>query len=599
MFKTLKELFELLSSDQRKRFYRLQVLVVLMAFLELVGIASIGPFMALVADMDLIHTNAILQQVYRFTGLDDPMDFLFCVGIGVLVMLAIASAVSIITTWRLSMFSFSVGVQIADRLYRHYLRQNWLFHSAGSIAQLTKQIATECQRVTPQVINPVMQMIARLMLTVFIAGAIIIYDPQVALIGLAIFGGCYALIYRTVRRRLVGFGRQISQTNTERFRLMNEGFGGIKDILITGREQNFIQQFTTTGQTLAKAQGSIRAMSQIPRYFIGLLAFGALIGLVLILLKIHHGALNQVLPVLSVYTLAGLKLLPALQQIYMGIAQIKGNIASFEAIKPDLIASYDEPSPKEAASEKTPNPLSGDIHLDDISFGYPGKDGVALENISLSIPRNTTVGIVGPSGAGKSTAIDLILGLIDPDKGSLNIGNTPITPDNKHLWQMQLGFVPQSIFLSEGSITENIAFGLTPEQINLDKVKRAATLAHLNELIDSLPNGLDTKVGERGVQLSGGQRQRVGIARALYDDANVLVFDEATSALDGITENAIMTAIHELTGKKTIILIAHRLKTVEQCDQIYLLDKGTIIDQGSYPELLHKNPMFRKMAEHA
>src|SRR5690625_305654 len=511
MFKTLKELFELLSSDQRKRFYRLQVLVVLMAFLELVGIASIGPFMALVADMDLIHTNAILQQVYRFTGLDDPMDFLFFVGIGVLVMLAIASAVSIITTWRLSMFSFSVGVQIADRLYRHYLRQNWLFHSAGSSAQLTKQIATECQRVTQQVINPVMQMIARLTLTLFISGAIILYDPTVALIGLAIFGGSYALIYRTVRRRLVRFGRQISHTNTERFRLMNEGFGGIKDILITGREQNFIQQFTETGHTLAKAQGSIRAMSQIPRYFIGLLAFGALISLVLILLKVHQGALSQVLPILAVYALAGFKLLPALQQIYTGIAQIRGNLASYEAIKPDLIASLDS----ESAAQQPPTPhppLQGDIELRDISFGYPGKQGVALEDINMTIPRNTTVGIVGASGAGKSTVIDLILGLIDPDEGALVVGGTPITENNKRQWQRQIGFVPQSIFLSEGSLTENIAFGLTAEQVDLEKVKRAAHLAHLDELIETLPKGLNTKVGERGVQLSGGQRQRVGIA---------------------------------------------------------------------------------------
>src|SRR5699024_8835544 len=381
--------------------------------------------------------------------------------------------------------------------------------------------------------------------------------------------------------------------------LMNEGFGGIKDILLTGREQNFIQQFNTTGQTLANAQGSIRAMSQIPRYFIGLLAFGALIALVLILLKIHQGALDQVLPILSVYALAGLKLLPALPQIYMGIAKIKANIASFEGIKPDLIASIADESRKKTPSEKTPITPKGDIHLCDISFGYPGKHGVALENISLSIPRNTTVGIVGASGAGKSTAIDLILGLIDPDEGSLTIGDTPVTADNKRQWQMQIGFVPQSIFLSEGSLTENIAFGLTPEQIDLDKVKRAATLAHLDELIDSLPKGLNTHVGERGVQLSGGQRQRVGIARALYDDASVLVFDEATSALDGITENAIMTAIHELTGQKTIILIAHRLKTVEQCDQIYMLDKGRIIDQGTYSDLLNKNPMFKRMAEHA
>ena len=212
---------------------------------------------------------------------------------------------------------------------------------------------------------------------------------------------------------------------------------------------------------------------------------------------------------------------------------------------------------------------------------------------------NATVGFVGESGSGKSTTIDLLLGLIKPDKGQLLIDQTVIDSHNISAWQQHIGFVPQSIFLSEGSIAENIAFGLSAEDINLEKVTKAVRLAHLDALVDSLPLGLDTKVGERGVQLSGGQRQRIGIARALYNDADILVFDEATSALDGITEKVIMDAIQELSGKKTIIMIAHRLKTVANCDIIYFIDKGKVVEQGTYQTLLISNSKFRKMAEHA
>jgi len=599
MFQAIKELFRLLTADQRKRFYRLQILVVLMAFLELVGIASIGPFMALVADLNLVETSAIYSKLYQLSGLTKPEDFLFFTGLAVLIMLTIASVVSIITTWRLSMFGHVVGVEIADRLYRYYLRQNWLFHASGSSAQLTKQIATECQRVTRSIIRYLLRLNARAVLALFISTAIFIYNPLVACMGLVLFAGGYFIIFRVIRRRLNRYGRQISETNTQRFRLMNEGFGGIKDILLLNRQKDFIDQFNRTGKILANAQGKTEAFGEAPRYFMELLAFGAMITLVLFLLKMHQGVLSQVLPVLAVYALAGFKLLPALQQMYNAITNIRGNIASFEAIKPDLMASFQETNGKDTDLEQTKIELTGKIILKDVVFRYPGKEKPALKGLNLEIPINQTVGLVGASGSGKSTAIDLILALIEPEQGQLIINQTAVNPANKRQWQKHIGFVPQSIFLSEGTIAENIAFGLSQEQIEIDKVKKAATLAHLDELIKSLPDGLNTKVGERGVQLSGGQRQRVGIARALYNEANVLVFDEATSALDGITENAIMTAIHELSGKKTIIIIAHRLKTVEQCDMIYMIEAGRAVDKGTYEELLQKNTRFRRMAQHA
>ena len=602
MLRLAKELFALLTVDQRRRYLSLQIMMVFMAFMELLGIASIGPFMALVADMQLLETNAILNRIYVASGVSTHTDFLFITGLFVLLMLSLASILSMITTWRLSLFAYSVGTEISDRLYHYYLQKDWLFHASGSSAQLTKQIATEALRVTNFIILPFIQMNARLVLAVFISVSIFIYNPLIATVGVVLFASGYVIIYRMIRKRIALYGEYVSTTSTDRFRLMNEGFGGIKDVLLYNRRHDFVHQFETSGKLFAHAQGVNTALSQAPRYLMELLAFGAMIGLVLVLLTTREGNLSQVLPILTVYALAGFKLLPALQQIYHSVATIRGNTAAFDSIKEDLLASLTVDSEQGAASDIASGQTIDlarikNIRLNRVSFTYPNKAMPALDNINLNIPINSTVGFVGESGSGKSTAIDLLLGLIAPNTGQLMLDDLIIDEKNKQAWQQYIGFVPQSIFLSEGSIAENVAFGICRKDIDLVRVKQAIKLAHLEFLVDSLSEGLNTKVGERGVQLSGGQRQRIGIARALYNQADVLVFDEATSALDGITEKVIMDAIQELSGQKTIVMIAHRLKTVKNCDVIYLMKQGRIVEQGTYQQLIDNNPMFKKMAE--
>lgn len=599
MFHLAKELFALLTPSQRRRYYLLQAMVILMAFMELLGIASIGPFMALVADTQLLETNSILNSIYVASGVATHTEFLFIAGSFVLLMLGIASVLSVVTTWRLSLFAFSVGTEIGDRLYRYYLNKDWLFHASGSSAQLTKQIATEALRVTSFIILPLIQMNARIVLAIFISVGIFIYNPLIASVGVVLFVSGYVIIYKVIRKRIMLYGQHVSTTSTDRFRLMNEGFGGIKDVLLYDRSHEFVDQFQKSGKLLAHAQGVNTALSQAPRYLMELLAFGAMISLVLVLLTTRDGNLSQVLPVLAVYALAGFKLLPALQQIYGSVTTIRGNTAAFDAIKTDLLASLTLQNSKSSCASNIDLANAKNIRLSNVSFNYPNKQTAALSNLTIDIPVNATVGFVGESGSGKSTTIDLLLGLIKPDKGQLLIDKAIINSDNISAWQQHIGFVPQSIFLSEGSIAENIAFGLSAEDISLEKVKKAVKLAHLDALVDSLPLGLDTKVGERGVQLSGGQRQRIGIARALYNDADILVFDEATSALDGITEKVIMDAIQELSGKKTIIMIAHRLKTVEKCDVIYLMEQGEVVEQGTYHDLVKNNSKFKQMADHA
>ena len=598
MLKSIIKLFNLLTQKQRSKFYALQILIILMAFSEIIGVASIIPFMTLVGDMAQIQKNLIIAQVYKASGISSETNFLFVLGVGVLFMLFISAIISMYTIWRLSMFANKIGAEIADRLYTHYLKQNLLFHVNGSSAQLTKKIATETERLTNGVLVPMMQMNARIVLSVFMSLGIFIYDPKVAIIGLIVFAIAYFFLFKVVKVRLQNNGTAISNVNEQRYRLMNEVFGGIKDILLLGRENFFIKSFIKSGKILAYSQGNSQALALVPRYFMELVAFGSMISLVLYLIATHEGNLGAVLPIFSVYALATFKLLPAFQQIYVSLATVKSNVAAYYAIQKDLEDSkiLEKENLRYKDSYLIPKK---NIYLENIVFKYPTKTEIILNQLNLNILANNVVGIVGVSGSGKSTLIDILLGLINPESGFLKIDDQIIDEENKRDWQNTIGFVSQSIFLSEGSIAENVAFGISPEHINFDQVERSLKLAHLNEFLETLNNGIHTKVGERGVQLSGGQRQRIGIARALYNDAKVLIFDEATSSLDGITEKMIMNAIYEFSGKKTIILIAHRLKTVQKCNLIFFIEKGRVQDQGTYEELIKKNKNFKKMTENA
>jgi len=399
-----------------------------------------------------------------------------------------------------------------------------------------------------------------------------------------------------VRSRIVRNGKSISRLQSERYQVMSEGFGGIKDILLLSRQNNFVQRFISLSEEFATASGENTALGQLPRYAIELLAYISVITLVLYLIVTYEGDLGVILPMLSVYALAGFKLLPAFQQIYSSFTLIKSHLAAYNAIRDELLKSTLLDISGTSSNYSVKTRFNKTIKFRNITFIYPGKKEPALNSLNLEIESKQIIGLVGPSGSGKSTFTDILLGLIDPSSGQIFIDGEILSNNNKQNWQKNLGFVPQSIFLSDATIKENIAFGISQELIDHDKITKVIKLAHIDEFLNDLPDGINTKVGERGVQLSGGQRQRIGIARALYDDSEVLVLDEATSALDGITEKNVMKAILDFSGKKTIIIIAHRLSTVKNCDQIYIMDKGKVIDFGKYDDLFNRNSIFKKMA---
>lgn len=598
MIKLVKEVFLLLTNSQKQRFYFLQFLVVVMAFAELLGIASIAPFMALLGDIGMLQRDNFLSEIYRYSGVDSERDFVILVGTVVLLTLVLSSLVSMYTTWKLSIYATKVGTEIADQLYSYYMSQGWLFHTSNNSADLTKKIVNETERLTMQVLLPFMILNSRLVLSIVISFTLFLYDPVVATAGLLLFGLTYFVLFKYVRRSLNANGERISEAHSTRYRLINEGFGGFKDITLFGRQKTFVQRFALSGKSLAQGLGVNNAISMVPRYAVELLAFGSMIALILVLFDYYNGNLGQILPVLSIYVLAGFKLLPAFQHVYSSLAQIKGALPAYLALRGDLISSYNMNGALESEKDKIDR-LKKEVVIKDAYFTYPGNNKPDIHHLNLVIPAKSVVGFVGPSGSGKSTIIDILLTLIDIDKGTFMVDDVTINNSNKYAWRQLIGFVPQIIFLSEGTICENVAFGIPLAEINITKVEKALKLAHLTETVSKLEKGLHTMVGERGVKLSGGQRQRLGIARALYHDPDILVFDEATSALDGLTEKLIMDAIQEFHGTKTIIMIAHRLKTVQMCERIYFVDAGSIVDSGSYQELYLNNQSFKKMADHS
>jgi len=598
MIHTLKELYDVLTSQQRYELLRLQFLVILMAFTEVSGVASIGPFLSLASNPDQLEGDNLFAHIFNYLELVDNSDFIFLAGLAVLAILATATIISTFTVRYLLHYAQRLGANFSSSLYEHYMSQPWLFHATGNSSQLMNNITTECSRVTQGIIYPVMIMNAKVALATCIITLLIIMNPLVTLSGFVVFASIYFIIFSIVKRRVAKNGVSVTKSQKDRFQLMNEGFGGIKDVLLLGRSFSFKEHFSSASIEYGRANGSNATMNEVPKFWVELIAFGAMVSLILFLLATNDGSLTIILPQLGIFAMASYKLMPAFQQVYGNLTYIKGSASALNSIRSDLL---DWKLSKKSKKNNVQRSIvfNNKIEFKNVSFKYPNKDIHALKDVNLEIISNSIVGFVGSSGSGKSTLVDLLLGLMMPTSGSVLIDNKTLDESSLRAWQDHVGYVPQSIFLSDSSIKANVAFGLPKNLINVDKVQRAIKLANLESFVNSLPNGLDEIVGEKGVQLSGGQKQRIAIARALYNDPEVLVFDEATSALDGLTEKAIMDAIYELSSHKTIILVAHRLNTVKQCDRIFLFENGSLVDSDSFDNMKAKNKQFQKMSDHS
>ncbi|MEQ9108010.1 MAG: ABC transporter ATP-binding protein [Limnobacter sp.] len=571
----------------------LLVMILIMALLEVIGVASIMPFIAVLANPQLIETNATLSAVYGGLGFTDPQNYLFFLGVLVFILLVVSLGVKAITTYAQLRFTLMREYSLGKRLIEGYLRQPYTWFLNHHSADLGKNILSEVSIVIGQGMMPLMTLIAQGTVVLALISLLVIVDPWLALSVGLVLGLSYGVIFKVMSGFLRRIGSERVKANKDRFTAVSEAFGAAKEVKVGGLEQAYIRRFAEPAETYARNHASAQAVAQLPRYVIEAIAFGGML-LVLLYLMAQSEDLSNALPIISLYVFAGYRLLPALQQIYWSLSQLKFSSSALEAMHEDLL-SLAPGEDEDRAIE--PLKFNHEIQLDGINFYYPNADLPALNEINMSIRAHSTIGLVGYTGSGKTTTVDIILGLLEPQQGRMIIDGNPINHSNRRQWQKVIGYVPQHIYLTDDSVAANIAFGVShPEEINNSAVERAAKIVNLHNFVtNDLPEGYATKIGERGVRLSGGQRQRIGIARALYKSPQLLILDEATSALDNLTEQAVMDAVNNLGHELTIVMIAHRLSTVRQCDQIYLLDKGRIKAHGTYEELVQNNSLFRAM----
>ena len=598
MLDTFKKTYTVLDTYERRRGFVLLALIFLLGIVETLGVASVMPFMAVVGNPDIVESNVYLKAIYDRLGFQSYNQFLIFLGAVVFFVLVSSLLLSALTSWVLFRFTQMCNHRISTRLLETYFHRPYAWFLNQHSADLGKTVLNEVNQVTVLAVMPAITIVSRAIVAVFLLVLIVLIEPWVALSAAVVLGGVYGTIYLMARKYLVWLGADMYRANEQRFKVAQEGLGGIKEVKITGLEAEFVKRYRSPSRRFSHRQASHQIISEVPRFLLEATAFGGMLGILLFLLITREGGLGAALPLIALYAFAGYRLLPALQQIYQNLTALKFGNEVLNRLYHDL----NETNVAVTTARPTLDPvnalrLNDRLEVRDVTFKYPAARQPALRGLNLTIRAKTTVGFVGSTGAGKTTMIDLILGLLTPDSGQVLVDGQPLTSDNVRQWQRGLGYVPQHIFLIDDTVAANIAFGVDPEDIDLKAVERAARLAELHEfVVAQLPEGYLTRVGERGVRLSGGQRQRIGIARALYHDPGVLVLDEATSSLDNITEKAVMDAVQNLGHKKTIIIIAHRLSTVRPCDTIFVLDQGRLAGSGPYDELTRSSPQFRAMA---
>jgi len=599
---TLKKTIALLTPHERRRGLMVLVMVMGMALLETAGVASVMPFLAVLGSPEMLDTNPILNTLYIHAqplGIATPDDFLIVLGIGAFALIIVSAAYRTLTHYAMNRYIEMRRHSISTRLLETYLRQPYAFFLDRHSGDMSKAILSEVDSVVAHVLRPSYNMVAYSLVLIAITVLLLIVNPWLALLAAGLLGGLYALVFLGIKHKLMRLGGIRVAANKERFMAAGEAFGGIKGIKLLGREQSYLSRFQGPSQKFAATQASHATINQVPKYLIEAFAFGGIIGIVVVLMisagGLSSGALGQILPIIGLYAFSAYRLQPALQKIFSGLASLRYGQAAVDSLYADL-----HPDNAPAHLPKTePEPLkaTNSIALEHLSYTYPKAAKPALIDLKLEIPVGSAVGLVGSTGAGKTTLVDVILGLLRPTQGAITVDSVPVTDEQLRAWQQSLGYVPQEIFLTDATIAENIAMGIPEEQIDQAQIERCARMAQVHDfIVQELPAKYESLVGERGVRLSGGQRQRIGIARALYHNPEVLIFDEATSALDTVTEQAVMGAIDALAHQKTIILIAHRLSTVKNCDQIVLLEQGGIKAKGRYEELVHGNEQFKTMA---
>jgi len=580
-----------LSKRRQRQFFLLMLLMLISGFAEVVSLGAVLPFISVLAAPDRVFGFPIIAGLAQSLGINSADQLIAPITIAFVLLALMASVIRILLLWVSTRLAHACGADLSIAIYRLTLHQPFRVHVARNSSEMISGITNKVN-IAVNVLYQITNLTNSAVLIIAILFALISIDPIVASVAALLFGVSYGLIAWMSRRRLHVNSQRIAFEQTQVIKALQEGLGGIRDVLLDNTQQVYCDIYRKADLPLRRAYGINAFIAQSPRPALEAIGI-ALIAILAYSLNRSGGGLISALPTLGALALGAQRLLPALQQGYSAWANIVGSQASLA----DTLTLLDQPKDWVSIQPpSTPICLQSGINFESVDFYYVNKGPTVISGLHFFVPKGARVGFVGSTGSGKSTTMDLLMGLLPPTRGEILVDGKPIVGEHRRAWQRSIAHVPQSIYLADASIAENIAFGVPSEQIDMVRVRHTASQAQISDFIESGSEGYEANVGERGIRLSGGQRQRIGIARALYKKASVLVFDEATSALDNTTEQLVMQAIEGLGRELTVLIIAHRISTVRRCDFIIEMENGRVVAQGKYEELLERSPSFRRMA---
>ena len=584
MKQLISRLWQHLGARRRRQFIVLLALMLVASLSEIVSIGAVLPFLGVLTAPAGVFKNPAMQPVIHWLGITSVDQLLLPLTIAFCLAVLASGALRLLMMYASNRLSFATGADLSINVYRRTLYQPYSVHVARNSGEVINGIVVKVNTVIYSVILPSLTLISSAVMLVVVLVALLYVDPIIALSAMGGFGLIYAVIIRVTRKRLLNDSALIAHESNQVIKALQEGLGGIRDVLLDGSQDSYCQIYRTADAPLRRAQGRSQFIALSPRYAMEALGMLLIAVLAYVLARQPNG-IEKAIPVLGALALGAQRLLPVLQQAYNAWSNIRSSQISLR----DTLDLLDQPLPAYADKPVSGRiPFRQEIALNQLSFRYAEDAPWVLRDINLTIRRGERIGFIGTTGSGKSTLLDLVMGLLQPAQGGLTVDGVAVTETNRRAWQAHLAHVPQAIYLADSTIAENIAFGVPKEKISFERVKRAAVQAQIAQSIEGWPQQYETIVGERGVRLSGGQRQRIGIARALYKQADVIVFDEATSALDNETELAVMQAIEGLSADLTVLIIAHRLTTLKNCDRIVELN-GSIRRIGSYAQIVEES----------
>jgi len=579
---TIRNLWNHLSKRRKKQFSILLILMIIASVSEVISVGAVLPFLGILTAPDQVYQHALMQPLIQFFDISEPNQLILPLTIIFIIAVLFAGVIRLTLLYVITRLSFATGADISINIYRRTLYQDYAVHVTRNSSEVINGIISKTNTVINLILTPTLMLISSIILLIGIMSALFFIDIAIALTALLGFGFLYWIVVHYTRKQLKENSQCIADQSTIMIKSLQEGLGGIRDVLIDSTQGFYCQLYRNADLPLRRASGNNQFISGSPRYVMEAIGMILIATLAYVMTQQESG-ITTAIPVLGALALGAQRLLPVLQQAYSSYSLIQGAKSSFKDVL-DLL----EQSLPEHVGQPPPKPIAfvKEIKLKSLNFRYAEDTPWVLKDISLSIKKGERVGFIGVTGSGKSTLLDIIMGLLSATDGELIIDQQLINNQNRKAWQMHIAHVPQNIYLSDGTVEENIALGIPKEQVNHQRVLKAAQQAQISELIEEWGDGYQTFVGERGVRLSGGQQQRIGIARALYKEADVLIFDEATSALDSETEQEVMQAIKELDKKLTLLIIAHRLTTLRDCDKIVKLGKNNTIQILSYEDIV-------------